>query len=152
MHILLIELAKNIDYSPYFLRQYERLLQNYTATCSTTALIIAHESGYIFGETAGYNNLKAPTRNSLTADIYFVFVKPQFRSDGKGYYLYNCFEKEVVNRYKQMLSNFNIPSKLSRIEIRITMKYCIQKSTPFWNKNGFTGTQSDYILSKHVYF
>jgi len=127
-------------------------LKDYIANSTTTALIIAHESGYIFGETAGYNNLKTPTRNSLTADIYFVYVKPQFRSDGKGYYLYNCFEREVVKRYNQLLSNFNLPTKLSKIDIRITLKHCIVTSTPFWNKNGFTGTSSDHILTKHVYF
>jgi hypothetical protein len=142
-----LELASQTNYSPYFLRHYERLRDNYTFSGNNNAIIIGHTFGFIFGEINP--NFK---RNCMSGDIYFIYIKSQFRQDGNGRLIVNLFEKEFKVRYNE-LSNFNNSNNVfaASIEIRIANKHCIRKNTPFWNKNGFIGDINSDQLTKFIY-
>ena len=144
-------MATESNYSPYFLRHYERLRHNFLSFGNNNAIIIGHTFGYIFGEVN-------PTikRNSISADIYFIYIKPMFRKNGNGSFVVTLFEREVILRYNSIIGK-TIGQIIkchftSSIEIRIANKYCIRTNTPFWNKNGFIGDINSDQLTKYIYF
>lgn len=112
--------------------------------------MIDHQFGYIFGELNPI--LK---RNTMSTDIYFIYIKPNMRQNGNGKFMVTLFEKEASLRYYEIISkstdllNYNFHAQ--KIEIRIANKHCIRKNTPFWNKNGFNGDINSDQLTKLIY-
>ena len=94
--------------------------------------------GFIFGNA----NL---SRQKLIADVFFIYVYPEFRGRGLSAVLFNSFEKEVRKR------NFDACGKATVTILRIIMKACIEKSLNLWLKFGFSGTKESSILTKEVY-
>lgn len=146
---LLTALSLNYDSSPYFLRHYLRLKNQNCEDNRNIPIIIGHKFGYIFGEIN-------PTlrRNSILVDIYFIYVMPSFRDEGKGRILYSFFEAETVKRYYHIAKAFPQmiqPHLEACIQMNIGIKHCIKKSTIFWNKNGFAGDTNSSQLTKFVY-
>ena len=83
--------------------------------------------------------------------LFFVYVYPNSRSDGKGCLLYKMFEHEVIQKLMTK-NNIRTFHDGNSIEIRIPVKHCIKKCYPLWNKNGFSGDENSVHLSKIVYF
>jgi GNAT superfamily N-acetyltransferase len=92
--------------------------------------------GYVLGEII-------LSRSSLTADIYFIYVRDKWRGFGNGVKLYRCFENAVKER------TASVGVKIT-ILIRIPMRHCIVNSIRFWRKLGFEGFEDSICLIKTI--
>ena len=141
-------LATSFDSSPYFLRAYDALCDKYNSEGNRNALLVGlrltninkygHNSilgGYILGETI-------LSRNSVTGDIYFIYVDDNMRGNGHGTKLYLLFEGVVKERAAKIGVNVAV--------IRISLKPCIANSVSFWNKHGFEGSKTSMFLTKTI--
>jgi len=66
------------------------------------------------------------------------------RGSGYGVELYRLFERAVKER------SASVGMKVALI--RITLKQCIVKSTSFWKKLGFIGSETSACLTKQINF
>lgn len=143
---LLTRLSKNKVSTPYFLRCYNSLCEDYKTNGTRSSLLISLQDllgigvrtskGYILGTTT-------VTRSRLTADIFFIHVSNGLRRHGYGMDLVKAFEEEVIKR--SALVGYKIAL------LRITMKACLEHSIYFWQKNGFQGALSSAsVLIKEI--
>jgi GNAT superfamily N-acetyltransferase len=135
---LLIAAASNVSSSPYFMRCYERLCEEYTYAGNRSSILlglmrIQANSGYIMGESK-------LSRSLLTADIFYIFIPQDIRGAGYGKRLVEAFEIESKERSSAVGVN--------TISIRIVMKSCLRSSYDFWIKNGFVGDKKAEVLLK----
>ena len=84
------------------------------------------------------------SRSALTGDIFFIYVHDSMRGSGYGVELYRLFERAVKER------SASVGMKVALI--RITLKQCIVKSTSFWKKLGFIGSETSACLTKQINF
>lgn len=148
-HDLLVKLSKSFNSSPYFLRCYDDLCLKYRSEGCRNAVLIGLRqilgdqiscSGIFGGYVLGDITL---SRNSLAANIYFIFICNEWRGCGNGAKLYRYFEDTVRER------SASVGVKLV-IEIRITIKHCIVNSIQFWRKLGFEGSEESICLIKII--
>ena len=135
---LLTAAASNVSSSPYFMRCYERLCEEYTYAGNRSSILLGlmrvqANCGYILGESK-------LSRSLLTADILYIFVPQDIRGAGYGKRLVEAFEIESKERSSAV--------GVKIVAIRILMKSCIRISHDFWIKNGFVGDKKSEVLLK----
>lgn len=145
-------MSTSFDSSPYFLRCYNDLCRKYSEEGCRNAVLIGLKreinddnfvlysydmicGGYILGEIL-------LSRGSITAEIYFVYVKDSLRRNGYGTILYRLFERAVYDRSASVGVKVAI--------IRVSLKQCIVHSTKFWNTQGFDGSKDSVCLLKKL--
>ena len=137
--------STNLSSSPYFLRCYDRLCEEYVNLGNKSYILLGLQRpiartdditiGYILGESK-------LSRNLLTADIYYINVSQAMRGCGNGKRLLEAFEDEA----KYRSSSVGIFS----LSIRIVMRSCIRGSHCFWSSVGFVGDINADILIKTI--
>ena len=141
----LISESTNLSSSPYFIRCYDRLCEEYVNLGNKSYILLGLQRpiartddiniGYILGESK-------LSRNLLTADIYYINVSLAMRGCGHGKRLLEAFEDEA----KYRSSSVGVFS----LSIRIVMRSCIRGSHCFWSSVGFVGDINADILIKTI--
>jgi hypothetical protein len=141
----IISESTNLSSSPYFIRCYDRLCDEYVTLGNKNYILLGLQRpiartndiniGYILGESK-------LSRNLLIADIYYINVSLAMRGCGHGKLLLEAFEAEA----KYRSSSVGVFS----ISIRIVMRSCIRGSHCFWSSVGFVGDINADILIKTI--